>query len=325
MYLGSPINKRDQQCSFHAADPGVIVQAGWMDFFIAGYPKCGTTALYQYLSAHPGIFLPKLKEPHFFAEDFPGAREVTTLAAYEALYRDTSPGQLCGDASASVMHSTVALDRILALNPAARFVVLVREPAAAVRSFHGELLYNLNEDEPDFETAWALQADRATGQCLPATCREPGFLQYAQIFRYHEQLPVLFERVPESQRLLLVSEEFFESPDTGYRQVLDFLGLESDGRTAFGSVNSAKQVRSRWLAALHRRLVVGNGAFYRGTKRALSAVGIHPSHILSRLNVGNRQKDALPASFKAELKAHFAEDVATVERLLGRSIPSWRA
>lgn len=295
-----------------------------MDFFIAGYPKCGTTALYQYLSAHPGIFLPKLKEPHFFSEDFPGAREITTRATYEVLYRDASPGQLCSDASASVVHSAVALERILTFNPAARFVVLARAPAVVVQSFHGELLYNLNEDQPDFETAWALQAKRAVGQCLPATCREPGFLQYARIFCYREQLPVLFERVPDSQRLLLVFEEFFADPEASYRQVLDFLGLEEDGRIEFGSVNSAKQLRSRWLAALHRRLVAGNGTFYRGTKRALSAVGIHPSHILSRLNVGNRRKDALSPSFEAELKAYFAEDVAAVERLLGRRIPSWR-
>ena len=40
-----------------------------MDFFIAGYPKCGTTSLYAYLKEHAVVFLPELKEPHFFTED----------------------------------------------------------------------------------------------------------------------------------------------------------------------------------------------------------------------------------------------------------------
>ena len=39
------------------------------NFFIVGAPKCGTTALYEYLRPHPNIFMPKVKEPHFFATD----------------------------------------------------------------------------------------------------------------------------------------------------------------------------------------------------------------------------------------------------------------
>ncbi|MES1932227.1 sulfotransferase [Salinisphaera shabanensis T35B1] len=294
-----------------------------MEFFIAGYPKCGTTALYHYLKAHPQVFLPELKEPHYFSGDFPGARKVTTPAAYEAFFQAALPAQLRGDASASVIHSAVAMDRILAFDPAAKFVVLVREPVAAARSFHSELLYNLNEDEPDFATAWALQKERARGRRIPSTCREPGFLQYAQIFRYRDQLPALFERVPEAQRLVLVFEEFFANPQAGYCRVLEFLGLENDGRSDFGSVNAAKQLRWRRLSALHRRLVSNNDALYRTAKRGLSALGVHPSHILSRFNAKPRRKEALPLVFKAELAAHFSEDVATVERLLGRNLLSW--
>ena len=35
------------------------------DFFIVGAPKCGTTALYEYLYPHPNIFLATIKEPHY--------------------------------------------------------------------------------------------------------------------------------------------------------------------------------------------------------------------------------------------------------------------
>ena len=43
--------------------------SGYPDFYIVGAAKCGTTALYEYLSGHPSVFMPKLKEPHFFAHD----------------------------------------------------------------------------------------------------------------------------------------------------------------------------------------------------------------------------------------------------------------
>ncbi|SHM25854.1 sulfotransferase family protein [Vreelandella subglaciescola] len=295
-----------------------------MNFFITGYPKAGTTSLYGYLNSHPGVFLPALKEPHYFTEDYPGAREVTTEDDYLALYRDAEPGQLRGDASASVIHSEVALDRILSGYPDAKFIVLVREPVAAVRSFHGELLHNLNEDEEVFERAWRLQSDRAEGRRIPATCREPRFLQYEQIFRYRDQLPAFFDKVPADQRLVLVFEEFFADPRSGYRQVLGFLGLEDDGRAEFGATNSARRHRFRWLVETHRKLVDGNGPMYRGLKAVLSRLRIHPSDILTRFNRKPGGKPEISEIFEAELREHFRPDVETAERLLGRRIEHWR-
>ena len=37
--------------------------------FIAGAPRCGTSSLWAYLGAHPGIFMSKPKEPHHFGAD----------------------------------------------------------------------------------------------------------------------------------------------------------------------------------------------------------------------------------------------------------------
>ena len=38
------------------------------DFFIVGAPKCGTTAMDEYLRQHPDIFM-SAKELHFFGKD----------------------------------------------------------------------------------------------------------------------------------------------------------------------------------------------------------------------------------------------------------------
>jgi len=293
-------------------------------FFISGYPKAGTTSLYDYLGSHPGVFLPQIKEPHYFTEDYPGAREVTTEDDYLALYRDAEAHQLLGDASASVIHSDVAIDWILTRFPQAKFIVLVRDPVAAVRSFHGELLHNLNENVADFERAWRLQPARAEGRQIPATCRESRFLQYQEIFDYRGQLPAFFEMVPAEQRLVLVFEEFFANPRAGYLQVLAFLELEDDGRSDFDAVNAARRHHFRWLAEIHRKMVDGNGRLYRGLRGSLSRVGIHPSNILARFNRKPGGKPAISAAFEAELREHFRPDVETVEHLLGRSIEHWR-
>jgi hypothetical protein len=41
------------------------------DFFIAGAPKAGTTALHAALARHPSLYMSAVKEPKFFLTDGP--------------------------------------------------------------------------------------------------------------------------------------------------------------------------------------------------------------------------------------------------------------
>jgi hypothetical protein len=81
------------------------------DFFIAGVPKAGTTALYAALTRHPDLFLPTVKEPKFFLSDGPpprhgGPGDIQTYGEhvwrreeYEALFAPAPPGALRGEAT----------------------------------------------------------------------------------------------------------------------------------------------------------------------------------------------------------------------------------
>ncbi len=78
------------------------------DFFIAGVPKAGTTALHAALAQHPALFMSAVKEPKFFLTDGPppaqgGPGDAKTYrehvwrrADYEALFEPASAGQLRG-------------------------------------------------------------------------------------------------------------------------------------------------------------------------------------------------------------------------------------
>ena len=37
--------------------------------FIIGAPKCGTSAMANYLDQHPDIYVSPIKEPHYFIKD----------------------------------------------------------------------------------------------------------------------------------------------------------------------------------------------------------------------------------------------------------------
>src|SRR5438105_1053894 len=127
------------------------------DFFIVGHAKCGTTALYKMLNAHPQIFMPEYKwgagkEPWYYSRDnpqpqtdgvrsvaFTGRREVS-LQEYTALFTGARADQLIGEASTSYLWSTSAAARIAHSRPDARIIAILREPASFLRSLHLQLL-----------------------------------------------------------------------------------------------------------------------------------------------------------------------------------------
>src|SRR5438270_291852 len=76
------------------------------DFFVAGHPRSGTTALYEVLRQHPEIFMPAVKEPIFLARDlqpqfrpFRTGRSPASLDEYLALFAGATPEQRAGEAS----------------------------------------------------------------------------------------------------------------------------------------------------------------------------------------------------------------------------------
>jgi hypothetical protein len=290
------------------------------DFFIAGAPKCGTTALFDYLAAHPGVFIPPCKEPNYFCSDLAisGAR---TLSEYQALFAPAPPGALTGDASAMYLYSGVAIEKIMAHNRAAKVIVMLRHPVEAALSLYGALSSHGHENALDFERAWRLQAERLQGSALPPGWPDAKTLQYGAIYRYAPQLRRLLGRAARTQCLFLVYEEFFAEPWRQFAQVLEFLNLPADpARTSFRTVNRTMATRSRrlqkflaappsWLTALGSPL-----------NRLARAAHLHPWQALQRLNQYPAGKTNLSEAFRRELENHFAPDVAESEALLGRRL-----
>ena len=290
------------------------------DFFIAGAPKCGTTALFDYLAAHPDVYIPPCKEPNYFCSDLkiPG---VSTSGDYQALFAQAPPRALTGDASAMYLYSEVAIGQIMAHNPAAKIIVMVRHPVTAALSLYGALRSHGHENAPDFEHAWRLQGERLLGRGLPPRWPDPKTLQYGAIYRYAPQLRRLLSHVARTQCLFLVYEEFFAEPGRQFGRVLEFLNLPADpARTSFATVNPTLGVRSHrlqqaltapqsWLTAVPVPL-----------RRIARAAHLHPWRALQRLNQYRAGKPALRAPLRRELENYFAADIAESEVLLCRRL-----
>jgi hypothetical protein len=293
------------------------------DFFIAGAAKCGTTALARYLGAHRSAFIPAIKEANFFCTDLEAKGGVRSLAEYHSLFAAVAQPRLCGDASALYLYSRVAIGGIMEHNPRARIVVMLRYPVDAAHSLHAARWSRGHENVEEFEDAWRLQSARLRGSHVPPNWPDPQTLQYGRMYLYAEQIRRVVDLVPETQRLVLIYEEFFADPHAHYPRVLKFLGLDVDQACAFPVVNSSVAPRFRALDGLLRRPPAWLTMVYRPVRPLIRAMGLSPLGVVRSLNLVSRPKSPLRPAFRAELQAFFEEDLDELERLLGR--PLWRA
>lgn len=297
------------------------------DFFIVGAPKCGTTALFHYLSEHPNVFVPSdKKEPHYFSTDLNDPYAVRSEDAYLKLFAGARDDHLAiGEGSVWYLYSNVAVPRILEFSPRARLLVMLRDPVELFVSLHNQLLAAYYENEGDPERAWALQRERAEGGAVPSYCPEPRLLQYSESCGIGRQLERLLAVAPGDQVHVVVFDDFVRDPRGVYRAVLGFLGLGDDGRREFPPINEAYRPRADRLGLFHQqvdRLLVTSPVL----SRLLPVLApLRPlSRAVRRWNVRKARKPPLSSAFRARLRESFAVDVELLESLLGRDFSPWR-
>jgi len=297
----------------------------WPNFFIGGAPKCGTTALYYYLKDHPNIFLPTLKEPHYWCEDLPGLRKHKTLSEYLELFDSSTSKHLAiGDASATYLFSKVAFKKIFEKMPDAKIIIMLRNPVDMVYSLHSELLYNCNEDVKDFETAWFLQDQRKKGGHIPSTCREPQMLQYFNWGENGRHLSRLYDIFPRHQIKVILFDDFKKSVSTIYKEVLQFLDLPDDNRTEFPVINMNRTLRNRSVAEFMINLPKPIRFASSKVKQLLGIkYWVFIPHLYSLLNVRKRNRSPLPLRLRQTLQEQFKSDIDLLSRLLDRDLSYW--
>jgi hypothetical protein len=294
------------------------------DFFIVGAPKCGTTALTSYLRAHPKIFMSRVKEPNYFCFDAPGLRSAFDRPEhYGRLFARAAPEQICGEASTAYLFSKAAVPAILQSNPAAKIIVMVRDPLDMVVSHHSQKLYALEEDQHDFATAWRLSPERAQGRMVSSKCRAPRYLDYQSIGRLGEQVSRLKALVPRDQLHPIVFDDLRANPGEVFRGTLRFLGVAPDGQREFPVVNARKTHAWPALAHLLRRPPAPLHRMKLALKRAFPSQTKALGGVIHRLNERPQARQALGPSLRREMSAAFKDDIALLSELLNRDLSHW--
>ncbi|MCP4260580.1 MAG: sulfotransferase domain-containing protein, partial [Planctomycetes bacterium] len=220
-------------------------------FFIVGAPKCGTTALSEYLRTHPNVFISNPKEPCYFSDDFPGQCYINSMEEYMGLFQNASKEHLAiGEGSVWYLYSSVAFRNIYRFNKNSKIIVMLRNPVDLVYSLHSELFHLGYEKEKNFAKAWRLQEVRQNGHNIPRYCKEKKFLQYAQIGKLGNQIERLLNIFPKKQIKFIIFDDFKTNTKKVYDDVLSFLEVPSDNKSNFLPKLENRRHKITWLGAL---------------------------------------------------------------------------
>ncbi|WP_108838567.1 sulfotransferase [Tateyamaria sp. Alg231-49] len=296
--------------------------------FLIGAPKCGTTTVVRALETHSRIFLPYPKETGFWSHDLVSKSDVTNLTSiddYLALFAK-APNSKTHLLDGSVIHmfSEVAVAEILKFNPNARFLVMLRNPVDQVQSLHQEQRFAMNEDEPDFWTAWQLQDARARGEHVPKQCPDPVRLSYARQDMLGDQLERAMSQIPKDQLWVGFVEDLQRNTEAVYAEILAFLGLEFEPLVDHGPSKSSRTHRFPGLANFYQSPPAAFAPLVRPVKHLLRSGGA-TQKLVRRLLIKDMKRDVLSSERRAELHALFDPQTAKIEMLTGRDLSSWKA
>ncbi len=333
-----------------AADEGRVP-----DFFIVGNPKSGTTALYEMLRRHPQIFMPTLKEPHFFAAerngatltsgehpradqrppeaasaarpatsaacpattslDLPSGALPNTLDEYLALFAAAEPSQCAGEASPSYLRSPTAAGRIAQLAPDARIVAILREPAGFVRSLHMQYLQDHVETERELRRAIAQEEIVRDGRTVS---------RYSERVRYVEQLRRFHELFGRDRVLVLIYDDFRADNAATVRRVLRFLEVDDGVAIPPLDANPTVRMRSVRLARLTLAVRTGRGPLGRALNTSIGALTSERMRAAAMRTVRGRVLYGAPQQpdeeLMAELRRRFAPEVVALSEYLDRDL-----
>ena len=207
------------------------------DFIIIGAAKAGTTSLYALLDRHPQIFMPKTKEPEFFARD---DRYDAGIDEYGAAFANARDDQIVGEASTIYSLSPFFSETARRMKkhlPHAKLIYVMREPVSRAYSYYVQIIKNYQNSTNDPVVHRSFEEFVLPEAWKDAAPRDKVFARFDSHLpdvpelclagsEYALQIEAYLEHYSRNQILFLKFEDFISNRPAALRKITDFLGVD---------------------------------------------------------------------------------------------------
>jgi hypothetical protein len=297
------------------------------DVFLVGAPKCGTSAMDHYLAAHPNIFMAK-KEMHAFGSDLRFGHQFyrRDREGYLAEFSARNGELHAGESSVWYLFSKQAAAEIQAFNPAARIIIMLREPVEMLYSLYHQFRFDGNEHLPTFEEALAAEDERRAGRRIMRQTYLAQALVYRETARYTEQVRRYFDVFGREQVHVIIYDDLAADVRAVYCRALGFLGVDATRiETDFQVIQANKSVKHPALRGLLNDPLVRSTAVAIGRRlpHPIFAALRNVDRRLWKFNSRSEKRPPLAPEVRARLQREFAPEVERLSDLLGRDLTHW--
>jgi Sulfotransferase family len=290
----------------------------WPNFFLVGAAKAGTTSIYTYLSDHPEVFFPSIKEPHFFTQVRPAPEQqflieaVTKRTQYVRLYARAAGHRVIGDASPSYLWHPEVPKRIRAEIPEAKIAIILRDPVERAFSHYLMDYREGAQNQPFYEALLNDMKRPEKGWGVSYLYYELG-LYAGQIGRYLD----VFK--PDRVKILMF-DDLRHDPKAVLSELALFLGLDPSPLADIDTsrrYNSYAAPRNQYL----RRLAGAKFSRLVGQAIVPHRLG---AYIFERFFLKEATKPQLDPRARELLCSLYDPELDRLEKLLGRRLPELR-
>jgi len=239
-----------------------------VNLFIVGAMKAGTTSFVDMLSQHPEIYVPPIKEPHFFVntlpkavyepsrffnldtyfeKDFPKPLHITKIEKeiqYKKAYSLATGQKYLLDASTCYLNAPEAAGNIYNYNPDARIIIVLRDPLERAYS-HYKMDLGLGRTSKSFE-------DVMKKEVLEYRANSLSWSSYLGMSFYAQQINKFqnkFENV-----LVLEMEDLSNETENVLKAIKDFLQISSFGISTSSAKNISRTLKFQKLFFFLKRI-----------------------------------------------------------------------
>lgn len=286
---------------------------------VIGAPRSGTTSLFFYLKQHPEIYLPVRKELHYFSYQFlslnqngPGDSDAllplcSNQEDYRAFYNGVRHEPVIVEVSPSYLYYSQVRYKIMEELGTVKIIAILRNPIDKAYSQYMHLV-RLNLEKLSFFEALEMESER----------RRAGWgdiWRYAESSLYVERVKAYQETFGHDNVKILLFEDLAMKPVAVMVDLFNFLSVNPAFEPDVSRVyNRSGRPRSTTISHFFAR-----ENLLKSVLKKVIPERIRVPLRLAILSANSGEKGSVDEESYAYLRAYFQEDVAALERLLGRS------
>ncbi len=268
------------------------------NFVLVGIQRSGTTWLYEVLRNHPDVFLPYVKEVHFFDNNFEKGIEW-----YRNHYIGVKSETCIGDITPNYIHNKTNASRIFSLIPECKILIILRNPV--------DYLFSLYNHRRIIENGiGSFESFIEDPKNLDYACFYKKTIEYYRLFS-SEQIHLAYyeDFVNDRKSYLKAICSFLEIDlnriDVNYERLINQTVIprfEVLHRIAHQLVIFSRKIDSKPLQFLHKRIrpLLNNPIYMK--------------------QIGYKKEEELDISIKSKLIDYYYKDVFELSQFVGRDL-----